>query len=240
MRRTVASPACDHRQDLDAHAREWMPVTRIGLLPVVLSCCAVVVAPGCGGAEADPARDAAPERTLLVDEARGTFSGLVLGDSPARVRAAGGPRRCVEGVPTVPAGEDPNEAGGRFVSGYRPRRPDGPYRQCVMRNRHVALTVFVGDGVRSLTTTDARARTRGGVGVGDSAGLVAQRYPGARCEAFEDTDDADSVAAGCVVPVARPDRGVRLSFGLDRSGQRVTSIQVDVTSWRAMKRLRQR
>jgi hypothetical protein len=118
-----------------------------------------------------------------------------------------------------------------------------------MRYPRLAVTVFLPDGAVTLVTTDPRARTRRGVGIGDSADLVKERYPGTECRdsqggviqgllGYEGT-----IPAGCLVPPTEGSDGVaplRLSFGLNDDDGEVSSIWLEATSWAGIKALRRR
>ncbi len=212
-----------------------------------LAVCFGVLLVGCdddGAADERGAAEGHSQGVLMVDEARGTVGGVRLGDSPDRVRELAGAGRCVEGDVALPLGEDDVEIGGPYSGeGYRERDPEGASTVCAMRYPRLAVTVFVPDGAISVVTSDPRARTRGGVGVRDSAEAVEERYPGARCAGFQDTGDVDSIPGGCSLPPAPSRDGVtppRLFFGLDEDGEEVRSIWLEATSWEGIERLRRR
>lgn len=203
------------------------------------------LASGCaGGNQADSGTgNRRGQEALIVDEARGTFRGLHFGDSRSQIRRRIAPARCSEEGVLIPLEEDVYEVGGRYTGEYQPRSSDGPDRQCVMRYARLAVEVSLSDGAFLFMTTDARARTRRGVGIGDSADLVMRRYPGAMCQGFEDTGDVDSVPGGCLLPPAETRDGVeapRLSFGLDEDGEQVTSITIEAPSWQTIEQLKRR
>jgi len=213
---------------------------------VVVALALVGVSGGCRGSEA-ASQVNMKGSVLLADELRGTFVGVALGDSRAEVRRRLGSAACRDDGLITPVGTDPMDVGGLYVGEYRPRKPDGPYKGCVMRYRGVVFVVDIPDGVVSMGTTDPRAQTRRGVRIGDSADVVRQRYPGAECQGRETAGfwfwEEEAVPGGCRLPtVTDKDSSelTRLHFGLDQDGERVTSIWLDAPSWQAIQRLRRR
>ncbi len=220
---------------------------------VALAVCAGALAAGaCGGGDAageGGTGDRGSQDTVIVDEARGAVGVLRLGDARAQVRRRVGPARCTEGGLIAPLGQDDT---GIPYSGanYQPRDTDGPYKQCGMRYPRLAVTVFLPDGAVTLVTTDPRARTRRGVGIGDSADLVKERYPGTECRDSEGGSILErlrgsegTVPAGCLVPPTEGSDGVApllLSFGLNDDDGEVSSIWLEATSWQGIKALRRR
>jgi len=174
---------------------------------VVVALALVAVSGGCLGSDGF-SRVNTKESVLLVDELRGTFVGVALGDSRAEVRRRLGSAACREDGLITPVGTDPTDVGGLYVGEYRARKPGGPYKGCVMRYRGVVFVVDVPDGVVSMGTTDPRARTRRGVRIGDSADVVRQRYPGAECQGRDGGFWAEDAMNG----------GLQASEG-DRQGQ---------------------
>jgi len=194
-----------------------------------------LAAVGCGGEGAG----ADPSRQLRLDEGRGTFDGVRLGDSQRQVRQRLGSTPCADGVQVAPRGKSFNEIGGPEPIGYR-TRGRGAFDQCVMRYAESVFTVVAQEGVTAIITIDPRARTRRGIGVGDTAELVKQRYRQARCQSASDVDDGEVVSAVCTVPrseIGRSGRALRLSFGLDSGGDKVRSIWLEARSWRTPDRL---
>jgi hypothetical protein len=126
--------------------------------------------PNCGSAGEPEARP------LVFDWKRGTYDGVRLGDGRAELRrAVGRPLKQGETQPFEPVGEDFYEIGGLTNFG-------SPSLGAIttLRYRH---RVFAVDGgrVTAWGTTDDRAQTPEGVGVGDDPALVEQRYPSADC-----------------------------------------------------------
>ncbi len=220
---------------------------------VALAVCAGGLGAACagGGAGEDGGTgDRRSQDALVVDETTGTFRGVRVGDSVEQVRRRIGPAPCTEEAPIAPLGEDYDDIGIPYRGGdYQPRDKDGPYETCEMRYRRLVVSVFLPDGAFTFVTTDPRARTRRGVGIGDSADLVKERYPGTECRdsqggviqgllGYEGT-----TPAGCLVPPTEGSDGVaplRLSFGLDKDGEEVSSIWLEATSWAGIKALRRR
>jgi len=134
---------------------------------------ALILLAGCGSSE-DP-RD-----PLVLDWKRGTYEGLRLGDDSAKLRdVLGPPVRQGPGEPFEPAGEDFYEIGG-LTSFTDPEVGTAAGGSTTLRyRRRVFLTTA--HRLTAWGTTDERAQTPEGVGVGDEQALVERRYPGARC-----------------------------------------------------------
>ena len=142
-----------------------------------------------------------------------------------------------------PLGEDYYEFGGPQTRDFQQKRRyrNRAFRACVTRTRRLALAFYLHEeGLIWLVTTDPRARTRRGVGIGDSAERVAERYPGARCHEAE-VGDGDSAPGACAIPMTKDEDGVprpHLVFGLDPDGREVRSVSLGAPSWRTVARLR--
>jgi hypothetical protein len=121
--------------------------------------------------------DAAPAGKEF-DWERGRFERIRLGDSTARVmRVMGRPAKRGPNQSFEPFGEDFYDIGG-MTSFRTPHVGDGRYE--ALRYRRLVVAV-IGGKVIAWGTTDPRARTPEGVGIGDSQELVERRYPSARC-----------------------------------------------------------
>jgi len=128
---------------------------------------------GCGAGEErrDP---------LVLDWQQGTYEGLRLGDDGVKLRRILGPP-VVHGAeePLQPAGEDFYEIGG--LTNFR--TPDlgtaATGSETLRYRRRVFLTTA--HRLTAWGTTDARAQTPEGVGVGDDQALVPKRFPDADC-----------------------------------------------------------
>ena len=92
-------------------------------------------------------------------------------------RLLGAPRKRGGDQPFTPIGEDFYEIGG--LTGFRVPAIGGGRDEMLRYRRRVFLTA--GDRVTAWGTTDPRAATPEGVGVGDAQALVERRYPDARC-----------------------------------------------------------
>jgi hypothetical protein len=136
----------------------------------VLSLVVVLVLPGCGE----------KTRVTPVDELRGTYRGVGIGDTTAAVyrvfgkQPLSGPRE-----PITPRKEEFVEIGGPTVisepCGTAPN--DGP-----MSLRYDHVSFFICDGrVDGFIVAQNGARTRRGITVGDDADRVQARYPLLRC-----------------------------------------------------------
>jgi hypothetical protein len=170
-------------------------------------------AAGCGTSDAE---HRGSQRGRLVDTTRGAFGGVRLGDTPAEVRRRFGSKRCVRNGDALPLGEDEFDVGAPGGWGYRPRNPDGPSFNCVMRYDDVAVVVTPPDGVTAFVITLDGARTDGGVVMGDTPSDVKRHYPDAYCE-----EEIDEVPASCTAPV----RGAReLYFGLHERAVRAAVV----------------
>jgi hypothetical protein len=130
---------------------------------------AVIPLASCGSSDV-------PEDPLVFDWKRGTYDGVRLGDDSAQLRrTVGRPLKQGENQPVEPVGEDFYEIGG--LTNYD-SPPLGPFTTYRYRHRVYALD---GDRVTAWGTTDERAQTPEGVGIGDEQGLVKERYPSADC-----------------------------------------------------------
>jgi hypothetical protein len=144
-------------------------VARLGALPAVLAIGATVALPNCDSSDepADP---------LLLDWKRGTYEGVRLGDHRAELqRVIGRPQRRGSTEPFEPIGDDFYDIGGltNFAS------PDIGESETLRYRRRVFATT--GDRVTAWGTTDERAETPEGVGIGDERELIEQRYASADC-----------------------------------------------------------
>jgi hypothetical protein len=132
----------------------------------------------CNSDEVPAAGGHADEREVL-DWERGTYEDVRLGDSTARlVRVLGPPEERGRNEPAEPIGENFYDIGGMTNYASPEIAAAGAYE--VLRYRRRVFNVE-GDRVTSWGTTDDRAQTPEGVGVGDSQDLVERRYPNANC-----------------------------------------------------------
>jgi hypothetical protein len=129
---------------------------------------------GCG-----KAADRTAERALVMDWKQGTYEGVRLGDSTASViRVIGRPEQRGPSEPLEPIGEDFYEIGG--LTNVGTPRTRGKARFEVLRYRRRVFEIDAGK-VIYWGTTDERATTPEGVGVGDSRDLVRRTYRHAHC-----------------------------------------------------------
>jgi hypothetical protein len=165
---------------------------------------------------------------LAFDWKRGTYEGLRLGDRTAELRRVlGSPVKRGASQPFEPIGEDFYEIGGltNFKSPAIPGR-----RSSILRyRRRVFLTT--GGLVTAWGTTDARAETPEGVGIGDAQALVERRYPEARCFVQNEGTEYATYPL-CKVRVCA---GRLLGFG----GEPIRSIWLAAETKRALTRCRE-
>ncbi len=195
---------------------------------------------GCSHVAGEQAQAGSP---IVLDVKRGTYRGVQAGDSRREVRRRLGRTRCADSSIT-PLGEDYYEIGGPSTSNYRnPAHDKLPFEPCILRYRSVSVTADPRDGVWLIITTHPRAQTDRGMGVGDSADLVKQRYPRADCRPADNSFDGDSPPGACTVEYGKArgfeaDPPLVLTFGLDPAGQKVRSIWLNPTTPQAIKKLR--
>jgi hypothetical protein len=116
-------------------------------------------------------------RPIAIDERRGSIEGVGLGQRASRVSAAYGR---VRPVPIQAIHTGPLE--GRDVVGGPSVQPEGPgHDDTFLRYPRVSFWIS-GGRVWGVETVDRRARTRRGVGVGDSLSLVEKSYPSFDCD----------------------------------------------------------
>ena len=139
----------------------------------VLAISATVVVASCSSSDE-------PTDPLVLDWKRGTYEGIRLGDESAKLkRVIGPPQARGRHERFEPIGEDFYDIGGLTNFGS----PDlggatGDFETLRYRRRVFATD---GDKVTAWGTTDQRARTPEGVGIGDDRELVERHYPDARC-----------------------------------------------------------
>jgi hypothetical protein len=146
---------------------------------VVISLLAGVVILAACDSDGVAAGDRGSNDVRVLDWERGTYEGVRLGDSAARlIRVIGKPVRRGGDEPVEPIGENFYDIGGLTNYGS----PDIGARSGfeAFRYRHRVFNVD-GGKVTGWGTTDERAQTPEGVGVGDSRGLVERRYADADC-----------------------------------------------------------
>jgi hypothetical protein len=121
-----------------------------------------------------------PHDPLVLDWKRGTYEGLRLGHDSAKLRRIlGPPLRHGPEEPFEPIGEDFYEIGG-LTNFADPKIGTAPGGSSTLRyRRRVFLTTA--HRLTAWGTTDHRAQTPEGVGIGDRQELVTRRYPAADC-----------------------------------------------------------
>jgi hypothetical protein len=144
----------------------WVVVAVVGVACVAAAAVAVTR----GSEEPTP---------VLVDERSGELHGVRFGDSEDDVRAL--------------LGVETDDAPGFFPEGAQYTGPvaipspasdrDARTRPVELHFRDLAYLVSPTAGVYSMATLEAGARTRAGVGVGDSLPAARDRYSGAECGA---------------------------------------------------------
>jgi hypothetical protein len=153
-----------------------MAVSR--LVAISLLATGLVTLGACESEQSPASTDAAPGGKEF-DWEQGRFEGVRLGDGTARVvRVIGRPARRGPKQPFEPFGEDFYDIGG--MTSFRTPNVGGVGDYEALRYRRLVVAV-IGRKVIAWGTTDPRAQTPEGVGVGDSQELVEQRYPSARC-----------------------------------------------------------
>lgn len=136
-----------------------------------------VTAGACRSEDSPASGDGATKDPVLLDWERGTYRGVRLGDSSANlIRVFGQPEERGPHERLEPIGQDFNDIGG--PTNYHSPQISGDYE--VLRYRRLVFSV-IGGKVTSWGTTDRRAQTPEGVGVGDSQALVKRRYQHANC-----------------------------------------------------------
>ena len=121
-----------------------------------------------------------PPGSLVMDWKHGTYEGVRLGDHSAKLRQIlGRPLTRGPHEPFEPVDEDFYEIGG-LTNFDSPELSGsvGDIEALRYRRRVFATTA---DRVSAWGTTDQRARTPEGVGIGDELALVERRYAGADC-----------------------------------------------------------
>jgi hypothetical protein len=168
---------------------------------IVLGCALT----GCGGAEAEPpSRPAAAAAT--IDELRGTYRGVGLGDTRRKLERRLGRARVTRDGPFQPIGDDYYDVALPPTLDY----PSSSGHSGIWRFRRAVVDAYDRRAF-SLALTAPDAVTRRGVGVGSSLDDVRAAYPGARCGiANEGTEYPTSPFC-----TARVDAGRYVWFGGD-------------------------
>jgi hypothetical protein len=159
-----------------------------------------------GACDSDP-NDRSGEQPLVLDSKRGIYERVRLGDRTARViQLLGRPERRGPNQPGLPIGEE-----GEDIGVLNAGSPDIGRHVADFDNLRYKRRVFgtVGGRVTDWGTTDKRAETPEGVGIGDSRELVKRRYRQADC--YIKNEDTEYVSWPiCEVRVCK---GRLLGFG---------------------------
>ncbi|MEA2300371.1 MAG: hypothetical protein QOE44_906 [Solirubrobacteraceae bacterium] len=156
-------------------------------------------------------------RPIGIDERTGRIGGVGLGDAAASVASRfGAVRPTGDGGPAGPLSDAAYPVGPTSLE----TGPTG--HETFMRYRGVAFGVD-GTAVWTVQITDRQARTRRGVGVGDSLALVRRAYPGLHCGEDLVGEDEYTPFPFCS---GRTDRGAYIYFSASytRPGVPVTKI----------------
>ena len=146
---------------------------------------AIAVA-ACGS---DGNRRAAEQRSYRLDEVRGAFRGVALGDRERRVVAQFSPDRPVRAEPVSRLGSDDWSDGVPGTFSSSPRKASPHDRTGVLRYWGMS---FVTNNGRVYVIMSSLRRTRAlrGVGVGDPLQNVRRAYPGLDCDTATDAHGA--------------------------------------------------
>ena len=203
---------------------------RRGKTPLLASAMAACIglAVGVGGVDAIRAPiDKDPANPLIVDWHQGRYEGIALRSSTASlIRRLGEPVRRGPNEPASPIGADYYEIGGPTSFGS----PGNAYSKTTVL-RYKRRSFFASDRrIYGWVTTDARAQTPEGVGIGDSRDLVTKRYPAADCGTANEGTEYVTFPL-CEVRVCS---GRLLAFG----GDPIKSVWLVAESQRALERCR--
>jgi hypothetical protein len=171
----------------------------------------VVIAPfvlfGIGDQESD---EPAPHAARVIDELRGTYRGVGLGDSARDIRRVFGRGQEGGDGPFMPLGaRNFVEVGGAMFI-RTPGFPSTPRTPRLLRYQDVSF-LLVDDKVYALMIGEARAATQEGLAVGDDIDAVGERYDDLNCDVTEVGDFGDELpyCAGKLAP------GRHIWFGQD-------------------------
>lgn len=183
---------------------------------------------GVGGVDAIRAPiDKDPTNPLIVDWQDGRYEGIALRSSTASlIRRLGQPVRQGANEPANPIGADYYEIGGPTSF----RSPGDAYSKDTVL-RYKRRSFFASNRrVYGWVTTDTRAQSPEGVGIGDSRDLVTKRYPEADCRTANEGSEYVTFPL-CEVRVCT---GRLLAFG----GDPIKSVWLVAQSQRALERCR--
>lgn len=171
--------------------------------------------------------DKDPSNPLTVDWHQGRYEAIALRSSTATlIRRLGEPVRRGANERANPIGADYYEIGGPTAF----RSPGDAYSKDTVL-RYKRRSFFASNRrIYGWVTTDARAQTPEGVGIGDSRDLVTKRYPEADCRTANEGSEYVTFPL-CEVRVCT---GRLLAFG----GDPIKSVWLVAQSQRALERCR--
>jgi hypothetical protein len=143
----------------------------------------------------------APLSARVIDELRGTYRGVGIGDSAAEVRRVFGPREDAGDGPFTPlgAGSFAEVGGAMFIAS--PGIPHTPRDSELLRYRDVSF-LLLDDRVFALMITADGAATQEGLAIGYDLDGAGERYDALNCEDAEIGDFGETFpfCAGRVAP----------------------------------------
>lgn len=163
-------------------------VTRRQALKPAFCALLLALSAGCASGPNAPTRD-----PVRVDERRGTVDGVGIGDSPTTIQRAIGatPRR-------GDVRAFPEDLGFTGRSLRFPREISVRDRVRTLRYSDRSFVTTKPSGAFAVFLWSSRARTRGGVRMGDKLASVTKRYQNARCDE-EIIDDGPDRVETCTV-----------------------------------------
>jgi hypothetical protein len=178
-------------------ARQWLIAAIAVLVPAVIL---PLVLFGIGDEEAE--EEPAPRSARVIDEVRGTYRGVGIGDSAAEVRRVFGPREDAGDGPFTPlgAGSFAEVGGAMFIAspGMIPHTPRDPE---LLRYRDVSF-LLLDERVFALMITANGAATQEGLAIGHDLDGAGERYDALNCKDAEIGDFGETFpfCAGRVAP----------------------------------------
>lgn len=139
---------------------------------------------------------------VVIDERAGTVDGAGFGDTPAEIKAQLGGSWKEGDIESFPDG--------RGFTGRSIRYPDGAGSISTLRFEGRSFWFTRSAGAFGVFVWSTRARTRGGVGVGDRLEKVRERYKYVTCDT-EVIEDGPEEVSSCLARVGK----MRLTFSKD-------------------------
>ena len=174
-------------------------------------------------AASDGIDEPAPQSARVIDEMRGTYRGVGIGDSAAEVRAVLGPREFADGSESMsPLGAGNfAEVGGAMAIRY-PGIPSTPRDPELLRYQQVSF-LLLDDKVFALMITDDGAATSRGLAISGDLNDADELYERLNCEDVEIGDFGETFpyCAGVLAPERH------IWFGQDP----IRSITITTTSF---------